>query len=669
MYSFRYFIFLFFFFSIVQVNTIIAYEPLDELNNSEKADSCSLDSVKRTEVEWFNKEQLITPFKTAPNYIDTNITSLQQYDFAMAQGLFLAHKGNVGHASRNLVFNPLNADEFPLFNYNSHDGYMIINKDMRFIRPKHVFSELYYVVGSDTEQLFHARHAQKLDTNLYIGFGYRVINSPGMLSRMVARNTNLYGMLDYKTKNEKYQLISTFAYNRILNQESGGLKNREGFEDNDARDSVYLYQAELKKFDIDIHVNHFYSLGFKYSREQKNPDSEDSLNTDRKARHFNLGRIGHELKYRRRSFVFDEEAPVFPFYETEPYDEFSTYDSTVVSMLQNELSWSNFPLESKSFISTFNFKFYIKHQYISLKFPDYTDTGSVISDDIEDEEEYAFDKRAYSQLIPGVELQTDNSKFISLFGKANTTIGGYNDKDYAIRGGLKLGRPHDKHLLNFIVGFKDQEVPYFLNYYVSNYNRWGNKFGKIKTANASARYSFFGLSLEANYFILNNYVYMNEKIQPEQNGSTINTFNFCLKTDHNLWNFGLRNNIVFQYVPDSEFEDYPELISYHSLYYGSSLFNNALHFQIGLDLYYISSYYPAAYMPVMMQFYKQSDYNAEQKFLLDAFLNIKISDVRVFLKYQNLGGLLYQDSPQYHIPFYPLPDYAFKFGISWMFFN
>ncbi|MFW5793491.1 MAG: putative porin [Bacteroidota bacterium] len=676
---------IFFFSLLAKAGFSFANDPPEDLpeEQTQVTDTVSADSINLKIVHWYYKDQIISPFKNHANYIDTNLLAFQQYDYAFNESIFLAQKGNVGHASKNLVFSPWENEHFLLYRHDLYPGYKITNEDIIYVRPEHVFSELFYVLGSNREQLFYAKHSQKLDTNLYIGFSYKVINSPGEYSRMGARNTNLNAAIDYTSKNERYQMIGTAAYNKIMNHESGGIKNPESFAQNEAKDSVFLYQALSRNFDLDFHLNHFYRFGFDYNVKSEN-NSEDSIETIKEKRHFNLGRLGHEFKYRRQSFVFEDNSAVYPFFDFEPYDNSSTYDSTVVSVFQNELSWSNYPISDRSLTSSFYFKVFLKHQQLNLKFPDLSDQRfdddnedeEADEDEDEDEEEvYYFDERIYDQLIPGVEFHTDDSKWLSFFGNANTIIGGYNDNDYSINAGFNIGKitgentPGKSHYASFNAGVSNKEVPYFMNYYVGNYFRWGNKFSKMKMTNLSAKYSYSGISIEGNYYKVNNIVFMNENIEPEQNESSINTFTLGLKTDHNFWGLGIRNSIVYQYIPDNSFEDYPELLSYHSLYYGNSLFKNALLFQIGLDLSYNSPYKPAAYMPAVLQFYQQTEYNTDHMFLLDAFLNVKISDVRVFVKYQNFGGLLMQDWPLYQIPYYPIPEGAFKFGISWMFFN
>ncbi len=624
------------------------------------------DSTVSSKVPYFNFKQIISPFSQNPSYIDTTLTGIQIYDFAnRSNRMFFAGKGNIGHSTHNLVFNPISEDIFPLLLENYHYGYINSLSYLNFYKPNHVSSELFYVFGSNREQLFYAKHAQKANDNLYFGFAYNVINSPGRYSRLNARNNSLYGLIDYNSSNKKYQLVSTATYAKIMNHESGGLADRLAFEEDDVRESVILNQAQYKNYDLEITLNHYYKMGIEYQK-RGNGEKPDSVQEKANKRHFNLGRIGHEAVLKRKSFVFEDKATVSPLFDKEPFNVNNTYDSTVVMIAQNELSWSNFPVDNSLLSLPVNFKLYLKHQYVELKFPN---LSAPRVEDEDGKEIYQFNKWHYNHYLPGLELHSDNTKLVSVSANAEYTLLGYNDGDIKLAGSANFGRQTDKHRFLINTSFSEQSVPYFYNYYIGNYHNWGTKFEKINITKASANYFFKGFEVGADYFIINNMVYFNDKVEPIQNTSSINSYNFTVKSHHTFLGFGLRNNIVYQYIPKNMMLDYPSLMSYNSLYYENKLFKKVMDFQIGVDFYYYSSYYPAAYMPVVMQFYKQSDYKSPEQYLLDVFLNVKISDVRVFLKYQNFLGLFVDQKPNYQIPFYPIPEAMFKFGISWMFFD
>ena len=135
------------------------------------------------------------------------------------------------------------------------------------------------------------------------------------------------------------------------------------------------------------------------------------------------------------------------------------------------------------------------------------------------------------------------------------------------------------------------------------------------------------------------------------------------------WKFMvLKNSLIYQYVSESMPINLPVLIGYHSLYINGRLFKNALYAQLGADLYYSSSYYADAYMPASGRFYNQFEKKLGSYPYVDLFLNFMVSSARIFLKVSHLNSGLSGNS-YYTVPHYPMPDRAYKLGISWMFYD
>ena len=100
--------------------------------------------MPRLSIPWFTEEQLQSPFDAVSNYIDTTITGFQHYDFAHKAGFFFANKGNVGHATRLLEFNPLSGHNFQLDGGGLFPGYRLTHSKLKFYRPNHVFTDVFY---------------------------------------------------------------------------------------------------------------------------------------------------------------------------------------------------------------------------------------------------------------------------------------------------------------------------------------------------------------------------------------------------------------------------------------------------------------------------------------------------------------------------------------------
>lgn len=620
------------------------------------------DDKAASAIPWYNQEMLESPFLSEPNYIDTTITGFQLYDYFLPGNPFYASKGNVGHIARPLLFGVKQSQGFGLFSVDPYQQYRFMHENLKFYRPKHVFSELFYVTGANREQLFYGMHSQRFHERLVAGFNYRLVNSPGEHSRMGARNSNVYLTLDFKDANDRYQLLASFIVNRFENQQSGGLKNHLAYEENPVRDSVFLYNAISRYRETAIHLNHFYRTGFYV--EGNEAGLADSLAPDEK-RFINLGRINHHFSYQRRAFVLDDGSPPAGFYPDLPKINTGTYDSTWVDVIKNQLSWSNFPLQHGGSAFPFNFKLAATHRLVSIYQPQFSETP----DPDPDENHYPTIRTHFNQLVPEISVSSDKGRFLSFQGYTRMTLGGYNDEDLDIGGSIYIGGTQRKSRIIASALFSQQEAPFFQSSYIGNYVSWDQSFEKMNIMRLSARLIFGSFSAFADYYVLNNMVYLGKDALPLQNADTFSAMAAGMDAQLGRNAFQSRHRVAFQYFGTDQFEQFPELISYHSLYADVMLFKKAMHMQAGFDLLYNTPYKAMSYMPVVWQYYSQDAYTSGHTILADIFITAQVKRTRFLLKLQNVAGMLTNSPPVYTVPFYPLPETAFKFGISWMFFN
>ena len=630
-------------------------------------------------IPWYTQGMLESPFIFEQQFVDTTHTAFQLYDF-FAPGIpFVAGKGNVGHPSRLLEFLPDLSTSFSLFSNDPYQHNRFQHNHIRFFRPKHVFTDLFYVTGANREQLFYGLHSQRFQDRLYVSGKYRIINSPGQYSRMAARNSNVYLSVDYQDPGKRYQLLGSFISNRMETHESGGLRDHIAFEESSVRDSVFMFNAVSKYRETAIHINHFYRTGF-YTHEEigqgvvselnveQNVDSTDisipASNIDEK-RFVNLGRINHHFSYQRRSFVFDEKAPPSNFYQNTALESSFTYDSIYVHTIENQVSWSNYPVYQEHATFPFNFRLSLTHRMVNIQQPNYERE----SESEEETIDYPLSEVRFNQFIPGVSIESDKSRFFSFDGFTRLTLGGYNDEDLDMGGSVYLGRVGDNNRFQASVLLSQKEAPYFLSRYSSNYVRWEEDFEKMNIVKLSTSFQQKIFSVHANYYLLKHQVFMNSNAMPEQNPDAFSVFTAGLSAQFGIGVLQSHHSILYQHMGSERFDRMPPLIGYHSVYADLSLFDKAMYTQIGFDVLYNSPYKPMAYMPVIMHFYSQDSNESAFDIYLDAFLTAKIKRTRFFLKLQNIMGLITDISPGYPVPFYPLPEAAFKFGLSWMFYD
>jgi hypothetical protein len=73
-------------------------------------------------------------------------------------------------------------------------------------------------------------------------------------------------------------------------------------------------------------------------------------------------------------------------------------------------------------------------------------------------------------------------------------------------------------------------------------------------------------------------------------------------------------------------------------------------------------------MPALRSFYWQQEKKTGNYYYLDVFINLMIKRFRIFVKYDNLSAF-WSKSRYYMVPHYPSQDAAFKWGLSWTFYD
>jgi hypothetical protein len=610
-------------------------------------------------VPWYDARALMDSRSELNWYVDTTLAGFQWYDFYLPGHPFVAGKGNVGHPSRRLDFTLNPSGGFRLFGKDPYGQYRFSHEQLRFFRPQHVFSELYYVLGSSREQLFFAQHTQRLQDGLFLGFQYRVINSPGLHSRMGTKNTNLYFTGDYRHPAGRYQALASVVINKLENQQSGGLRNRLAYEEDPVRDSVFLYRAGSRLRETAFSLSHLYDLSF--GREADSLRTPDQLPAALPGS-INLGRITHDFAYRYQSWVFEDEAPPHPLYPFEPASPSATYDSTRVQWLENRISWSNGSFRAGARRSPLHVTASLTHEVVRIRQPLLGGHGE------EEGEAYLFREATFNHLSPGLSLSVNPNGRVVVRGAASYTLGGYRDEDFSLQASLDAALGTNWHVLGSVT-VESREAPYFMQHYSGNYVSWDNQFEKLSLVGAGLKIGGQAFGFEGRYAWLGNMVYLDARALPVQNQDFFPVWTARAHAKFGLGPFRSVNQVLYQHVDRDQFERFPPLMSHHSLYGDFSLFDRALQAHVGVDLTYHVPYFPMGYMPVVWQFHVQDDYESGHQFLLDVFANFQVQRTRFFVKLQHVLGLLPGRPPAYSVPFYPLPEVAFKFGVSWMFFD
>jgi hypothetical protein len=176
------------------------------------------------------------------------------------------------------------------------------------------------------------------------------------------------------------------------------------------------------------------------------------------------------------------------------------------------------------------------------------------------------------------------------------------------------------------------------------------------------------LIAKADYQFISDYVYLNQEAHPAQHKGSINMIRFELRDEYRWKAWGFDVQAIYTMNSNKDLIRVPDFMARLSIYPTISLFKNAAVLQPGVDILYNTAYYASAYMPALRMFYLQDEKKIGGYPYIDIFVNLMVKRFRIFVKYQHLNDL-WGPNKYYMIPHYPAQGAAFKWGLSWSFYD
>ncbi len=584
------------------------------------------------------------------------IKGFQHYEFPRRESFFLATKGNIGHPSRPLQFSPRFSAGYTLLGFEPHFGNRFDKETIRFYNPEHIFADLFYTSGPKREQTFDVLFNQRFSQAMVVGFNYRSLNSPGRYSRSAASNTTWYANFNYNNPLKIYGAAGGLIVNRVQNQESGGLKDRLAFEANDWSDGGILSKAELKDFETTFFMHQFLKTG-----KVDLGASRDSIVVNEVF----IGRVFHDFSFSGRSINFyDSNSPEMSFFGSQPISNQKTHDSTMVFMVDNSLGViGKLKLGSRN---TLKYKSYAKHRYARIT-QNVFDTIYGPSD--KPINVYDFVRTSLWQIIAGGQVEMNLGERRRIEANGSYVALGRGFGDLSLKSKFVYGLPENSSEIQLTTGLLLQETSFFLSNFFGNYVSWQNNFKKQRVAKLGLGLRGRALGFDFNAFWLKDMVYLGPDAKPTQNTDGFGLVSLRGGLKKSFGPIHTSHDILLQFAGTDNFERFPALISYHTLFVEFSLFREAMFLNLGIDVFYNSPYKPMGFMPVVRHFFTQNGYKSDHIVSADIFGTFRVDRARFFLKAQNVGSHIPGMPVVYQVPFYPLQDFAVKFGVSWLFFD
>ena len=569
-------------------------------------------------------------------YPDTSVSQLNNF----FQRNFL---GNVGLASPNYFLNYGTDDlGFRFFNApTSNDRFL--EKQVEYYRSKGPYADLTGIAGSKLLQIFKLEFTHTFKNRINFTLKFNRYSSQGFYAHQQTYVNNFYLSSNYTTKNNRMGYYFYVLANGNKNQENGGIGDRR------LNDSTVALTKALLPVSLTGAVRDNRETKIMINPWMRLKQSGDSLH--------GLDQY-LQLKSKISLSIFkysDPQDTVGHFYNRYYLDTVRTNDSSNIRQISNEVSYAVMSKDNKfAFSAGYKNEITDIWQESASLFYNNSLTSSIV----------------YRSPFPGAD--SSKRRNLETRGNAQYIFSGANSGNYKLESNTFLTFDSLQRRLVFFEALYERRNPdYIYNHWISNHFLWNNAYHpqdqlQLKIGIRSGNY----LSASVFYNAIHNYLYYDASALPQQYHSYLSNVGVSINYTRLLFkHLGILLNYTFQGTSNKTYMRLPQNSGTAKLFYGASLFKNNLQLQIGGQLQMYQSFSAYGYMPSTQVFYLQNEFKTATYPYLDVFLNARIRPVSFFLKIENVlsGGLA--GTNYAFVQGYYQPDRAFRFGISWVFFD
>lgn len=627
-----------------------------ELDSLRKLEEAAHDTVIFTSkyIRYTNLGLLKDSTQTVP--IDTTLNRFHNYNIMNQPERPTVNLGNLGVPYREMLFNPSKSIGFDP-GFHSMDIYRLTQDSLRYYRARTPFTSLYYVNGTQAEQVFRVIHTQNIKPNWNVGADYFRVGARGIYRNQNADHLNAAVFTWYESPKKRYNILVNGLFNTLKAEENGSVLN----------DSIFTAPSTLGAQEETVRLNNtsdpvrqlWKQKGF-FLKQFYYIGRIDSVFKDSASKILPTQRMSHSLSYSSDLYRFykndDDPYNVFPDVEN---DAALVIDSTKVRNLRNEFMYS----------------FYLRGRSVSF-----------IKNEVKLDVGLQHDLYRYEQMDENHKLSFQNitakgnigyrfSNRVNVNGDFQQIIQGRNAGDYLYDAKVQfmLSRSVGRIVLGAYAQNKSPEEIYERSSYT--YQNWNNNFDKTKINNLSFAYSNpkFRFNAKAEYFLLTNYLYFAETIfpnviEPRQEGGNISVLKLSLGKKFSFSKFNLESFAVYQKTDYQDLLRTPEFYTYNSFYYGNSFFKKALTANLGFDVRFNTSFTAPSYAVNISQFYNGYPARYSSYPIVDLWARFALRRANIFVRYDYANqGLL--SKGYYTVNRYPMPNTLFKYGVMWNFYD
>lgn len=582
---------------------------------------------------------------------DTSLVGSHQFEFTKRNDNRYTDLGNLGTPLRPVFYEtPTQIGEQQ--GYYVFSPYAFQTNQVRYYDTKSPFTDMYLVLGGRNQNILNFDFNQNINQRLNVGFNVQRFTSErqfgtsaarSQTERLLAQNWGILLHGNYRTKNDRYTLLAHINHmNHSLPEQGGNVFSRN--EDSTIRAFDYEGQARLAS-----------TLGW---------ERRTSLHLYHQYVPTDGIQFFHRLDYQIQTNNYKDDALVenqqfSKFYPRINYDSTRTQQDVYWHAIDNTLGVKGIYERGKS---AYNYRLFYRQRIFSQQSDYNLPSTRTISGETQ-QNLNTYTASGFENYVGGWLGYYFPDSLSRLTAEGEYLVG---------TGAFRLNGQLESRL--FTVGFTTMlaEPTLISQRFDSNHFRWNNRFGLRGTQHAygllNVKYRDWTVSPGADFWLLNNYVYFNQKAEPAQLATAFTMFRVGLGATYTKARFKASTQIY--YTPLNAGNDVlrvPTFFINGRVQY-DFIYAKVLHIQTGLELHYKSKFYGDAYMPVTQQYYLQDSQLVEGAILADAFANMRVNRVRFFLKFSHVNqGLL---EPGYFVaPGYLQLQRGFGFGVDWLLFD
>ncbi|MCB9226224.1 MAG: hypothetical protein H6578_03485 [Chitinophagales bacterium] len=586
--------------------------------------------------------------------IDSSLNNLEEYNFVQSNTWDYFNLGNTGQAHYKLALDWDNKIGFK--NGMTHfDRYKYAMDRIKYYNTKKPYSEISYTIGSKRENIFGAKFSHNIKNRFVYGLEFHRTLSNGVYRNMPSKNGafTLYGL--FTSKNARYQLGVDLVFNKIKNEENGGVQ--EDFvntpslkESNKEFYTPYITQGLTQHKNLNLLITNTYNFGF-----HKIDSINDSLSVKKFYPSFS---INYKVGTQRNTFQFVDKAADSVNYYNDYLNFYQVEDSTYYRLYYHQIpnqvsvSYSGLKKNTDS-IQYFNFRAEagVQHDNIELW---------------QNRKEMTTNNLHVFGLIQSNEFSNKKWQYKA---EGYYYLTGYNQNDWKVNGyfAYDFGKWGYAKASGSV---EQQEASWIENSYYSTSKTWENNFKKKSKATVALDYHIpkLKLKLHGEYDILGNYIYFNQNSEPTQLNGALQYWQLTVNSELNYKILHFDNFVGVQGSSRKDILRIPTVFLQSSLYVQGKLFKKKMQAWFGVKLTYNTNFSAYAWNPLIGQFYLQDQQTMHYTPRLDAFLSFKVKTLRVFVTANYLNeGLIKKN--YYTALHYPDRGRIFAGGLVWRFFE